>query len=95
MVANKTDLCSRIPTVVPSIEYGEAVHTSPAPDDSGLKPRAISPQEGAMFAKQHGLLYVETSAKEGWGVEDAFEKSAREVLERIQKGAFEAKKVGA
>jgi hypothetical protein len=46
-----------------------------------------------MFAKQHGLLYVETSAKEGWGVEDAFEKSAREVLERIQKGAFETRKV--
>lgn len=46
-----------------------------------------------MFAKQHGLLYVETSAKEGWGVEEAFEKSAREVLERIQKGAFETRKV--
>lgn len=47
-----------------------------------LVPRAVSSNEGAIFAKEHGLLYVETSAKEGWGVVDAFEWTAREVLKR-------------
>lgn len=57
-----------------------------------LLPRAISTLEGALFAKQHNLLYVETSAKEGWGVVDAFEQTARQILERVEKGEFERKK---
>lgn len=57
----------------------------------GLLPRAVSTLEGAFFAKQHGLLYVETSAKEGWGVVDAFEWTARQMLERIEQGAVDRK----
>lgn len=49
-----------------------------------LKPRAVSTLDGVLFAREHGLLYVETSAKEGWGVVDAFEWTAREVLDRIR-----------
>ncbi|WVR04522.1 hypothetical protein IAU60_001526 [Kwoniella sp. DSM 27419] len=60
----------------------------------GLRQRAVSTNEGALFAKQHGLLYVETSAKEGWGVEDAFEWTAREVLEKVKKGEVERKQPG-
>lgn len=59
--------------------------------NSGLLPRAVSTLEGAFFAKQHGLLYVETSAKEGWGVVDAFEWTARQMLERIEQGAVDRK----
>lgn len=57
-----------------------------------LLPRAVSTLEGALFAKQHNLLYVETSAKEGWGVVDAFEQTARQILERVERGEFERKK---
>ncbi|GFZ46616.1 GTP-binding protein YPT32/YPT11 [Saitozyma sp. JCM 24511] len=58
-----------------------------------LRPRAVTTLDGALFAKQHGLLYVETSAKEGWGVVDAFEWTAREVLERVGRRELESRKV--
>ncbi|WWD07830.1 hypothetical protein V865_005936 [Kwoniella europaea PYCC6329] len=74
---------------------------APAPDvppsttqSKELKSRQVSSMEGALFAKQHGLLYVETSAKEGWGVTDAFEWTAREVLDKVKKGDMERKKPG-
>ncbi|BEI95012.1 uncharacterized protein CcaverHIS019_0705930 [Cutaneotrichosporon cavernicola] len=130
LVANKTDLCATEPTVVPQIQFGEAVYVMPegapkqaegapkqsegAPKQSEtdaqaesvatpppavtaaperiLLPRAISTLEGALFAKQHNLLYVETSAKEGWGVVDAFEQTARQILERVERGEFERRK---
>ncbi|WVQ97924.1 hypothetical protein IAU59_005043 [Kwoniella sp. CBS 9459] len=60
----------------------------------GLRPRAVSTLEGALYAKEHGLMYVETSAKEGWGVVDAFEWTAREVLEKVRKGELERRKPG-
>ncbi|BEJ18264.1 hypothetical protein CspHIS471_0705410 [Cutaneotrichosporon sp. HIS471] len=128
LVANKTDLCATEPTVVPQIQFGEAVYVMPegAPKQSEtdaqaesvgesaapasgpasatpppgviaapgrkLLPRAVSTLEGALFAKQHNLLYVETSAKEGWGVVDAFEQTARQILERVERGEFERRK---
>lgn len=55
----------------------------------------MSTLEGALFAKQHNLLYVETSAKKGWGVVDAFEWTARQILERVERGEFERKKPAA
>lgn len=106
LVANKTDLCSSTPTALPQIQFGEAVSpsdvdpedpsapstpTTPSSAGKGLLPRAVSTLEGAFFAKQHGLLYVETSAKEGWGVVDAFEWTARQMLERIEQGAVDRK----
>ena len=60
---------------------------------TGLRPRAVTPLEGALFAKQHGLLYVETSAKEGWHVVDAFEWTAREVLATVSRTELERRKV--
>ena len=55
----------------------------------------VSSSEGAAFAKQNGLLYIETSAKEGWGVVDAFERSAREVLRRLNESELRKRKVRA
>lgn len=46
-----------------------------------------------MFAKEHGLLYVETSAKEGWHVVDAFEWTAREVLATVSRTELDRRKV--
>ena len=58
-----------------------------------LRPRAVTATEGAMFAKEHGLLYVETSAKEGWHVVDAFEWTAREVLASVSRTELDRRKV--
>ena len=47
-----------------------------------------------LFAKSNNLLYVETSAKEGWNVENAFEWTAREILKRVTEEELERKKGG-
>lgn len=75
----------------PAVE-AEDPHSAQEPNPN-LKPRAVSTLDGVLFAREHGLLYVETSAKEGWGVVDAFEWTAREVLDRIR-GKQLGKKVG-
>jgi len=106
VVANKTDLCSDTPPPLPDIAFGQAVPPSAEQDDTpsppqsprastdtSLRPRAVAPLEGALFAKQHGLLYVETSAKEGWHVVDAFEWTAREVLATVSRTELERRKV--
>lgn len=46
-----------------------------------------------MFAKENGLLYVETSAKEGWGIVDAFERTAKEALKRHNEEELSRRKV--
>jgi hypothetical protein len=94
VVANKLDLVASSPPTIsppPTVEpssstslptpdiNSETISTSP---DANLKPRAISLQQGQSFAKENGLLYVETSAKEGWGIVEAFERTAKEVLKR-------------
>ncbi|WVW78611.1 hypothetical protein I302_100570 [Kwoniella bestiolae CBS 10118] len=81
---------SRSPSPSPS----PAPATTATAQTKDLRPRQVSTMEGALFAKQHGLLYVETSAKEGWGVNDAFEWTAREVLEKVRKGEMERRKPG-
>jgi hypothetical protein len=106
VVANKTDLCSETPPPLPDISYGQAVPPPPEPespsprrstesntDGPNLRPRAVTALEGALFAKQHGLLYVETSAKEGWHVVDAFEWTAREVLATVSRTELDKRKV--
>jgi len=72
-------------------EDGDAAANGAAANPK-LRPRAVSTLGGGLFAKQHNLLYVETSAKEGWGVVDAFEWTARQILERVERGEFERKK---
>ena len=37
---------------------------------SDLEPREVSREEGRRFAAEEGIIYFETSAKEGLGVED-------------------------
>jgi len=78
-------------------DEGEASPTPPVPTPTAsgtkLQPRAISAKEGATFAKENGLLYVETSAKEGWGVVDAFERTAKEALRRHNEDELARRKV--
>lgn len=51
--------------------------------------RAVSREEGEAFAKQHGLRFLETSAKTAQNVEESFLKTAEEIYQKIQKGSFD------
>ena len=40
-------------------------------------------EEGEAFAREHGLVFMETSAKTAAGVEEAFINTAKEIYEVI------------
>jgi Ras-related protein Rab-2A len=48
--------------------------------------RAVTTSEGQSLAKQHGLLFCETSARTGQGVEDVFRHLAATVCKQLAKG---------
>ena len=48
--------------------------------------RAVTTAEGQAFADQHGLLFLETSAKTAYNVESAFLKTAEEIHSKILSG---------
>jgi len=52
--------------------------------------RAVSKEEGEQFAKENGLIFVETSAKTASNVEEAFINTAKKIYEKINKGVFDA-----
>jgi len=51
--------------------------------------RAVSLEEGQQFANDHGLIFLETSAKTAANVEEAFINTARRIYEKIQQGVFD------
>ena len=53
--------------------------------------RAVSREEGEMFARENGLLFVEASAKTASNVEDAFVATAGAVLAKIDGGIIDVK----
>lgn len=48
--------------------------------------RVITTEEAQEFAKSNGLLYVESSAKTGQGVDDAFEDTTKDICGKIDQG---------
>ena len=46
-------------------------------------------EEGEAFAREHGLIFMETSAKTAANVEEAFINTAKEIYEKIQEGVFD------
>ena len=48
--------------------------------------RAVAKEEGAAFAEEHGLLFLETSAKTSANVEEAFIAAAGKICEKIDGG---------
>ena len=48
--------------------------------------RAVSYEEGEAFAREHGLVFLETSAKTSENVEHAFIDTARKICEKIDGG---------
>ncbi|XP_036596192.1 ras-related protein Rab-2A-like [Trichosurus vulpecula] len=51
--------------------------------------REVTTEEGEAFAQEHGLIFLETSAKTSSNVEAAFINTARGIYEKIQEGAFD------
>lgn len=51
--------------------------------------RDVKKEEGEAFAREHGLIFMETSAKTAANVEEAFINTAREVYDKIQEGVFD------
>jgi len=51
--------------------------------------RQVTFEEGAAFAKEHGLVFFETSAKTAENVEEAFVSTAQKIYEKIQQGVYD------
>ena len=51
--------------------------------------REVKADEGLAFAKEHGLVFMETSAKTAANVEEAFINTAKEIYQKIQDGVFD------
>ena len=51
--------------------------------------RAVSTEEGKAFADEHGLVFMETSAKTAYNVERAFVSTAEEIHANIESGQID------
>ena len=55
--------------------------------------REVPTEEAELWAKEEGLLFVETSARSGENVELAFEQATRDILIKIRNGVFDDDRV--
>ena len=51
--------------------------------------RDVTYEEAKQFADENGLMFIETSAKTGEGVEEAFLETARRIFSNIQDGSLD------
>ena len=64
-------------------------------DDAGpaKRNREVPTEDAELWAKEEGLLFVETSARSGENVELAFEQATRDILVKIRNGVFDDDRV--
>jgi len=55
--------------------------------------RAVTYEEGADFAKEHEMIFIETSAKSGQNINDAFIKILDKINEKIDKKLVQTKRL--
>lgn len=53
--------------------------------------RAVSFEEGEDFAREHGLLFLETSAKTSLNVDEAFLETATKIYDKVKQGTIDAR----
>ena len=51
--------------------------------------RKVTTEEGETMAKNHNLMFFETSAKTGDNVDKVFEESAKEINKKINEGYYD------
>lgn len=51
--------------------------------------RRVTKEEGEEYAKKNGLLFIETSAKDDKGVTEAFEETAKMIIEKVEAGEID------
>ncbi|XP_055356585.1 ras-related protein Rab-2A [Paramacrobiotus metropolitanus] len=51
--------------------------------------REVKREEGEAFAREHGMIFMEASAKTAQNVEEAFINTAKEIYDKIQEGVFD------
>lgn len=51
--------------------------------------RQVTTDEGKKFAQDHGLIFLETSAKTAQNVEEAFVSTAQKIYSNIEKGIYD------
>ena len=51
--------------------------------------RVVSEEEGREWAARHDMLYIETSAKMGDGVDSSFNQATEQILDKIQNGSLD------
>ncbi|XP_066484041.1 ras-related protein Rab-2B [Tiliqua scincoides] len=56
--------------------------------------RDVMKEEGEAFAQEHGLIFLETSAKTATNVEEAFLNTAKAIYKKIQQGQFDGTNEG-
>lgn len=56
--------------------------------------REVSTEEAGDFAKENGIMYIETSAKTGQNVAEAFRTVAEQVLEKVESGQLDLAALG-
>eukprot|EP00914_Ancora_sagittata_P005781 GHVO01011700.1.p1 GENE.GHVO01011700.1~~GHVO01011700.1.p1 ORF type:complete len:209 (-),score=21.24 GHVO01011700.1:335-961(-) len=54
-----------------------------------LERREVTTEEGERFARQHSLVFLETSAKTSKNVEEAFLSTAQSIYQNIQSGTYD------
>lgn len=55
-----------------------------------LDRREVTTEEGAVFAQENGLIFLETSAKTSQNVEEAFMYTANKIYENLTSGVYNA-----